>query len=130
MNFQACVKGLVIEKPLTFRLLIIMKLAILFTLLTIVQATASSYAQRITLKARDMTLSEALDEVHVQSGYQVLLNGKREAKTKVNVNLTDVSVKEAVIALLKGLPLQWTIKDNTIIIRPTIHSAVKPIGSN
>src|SRR5690606_34867371 len=117
MNFSACVKGLFIWPPLTYKLLIAMKLAVLLTLVAVLEATAGSFAQRITLRAQNIPLAKALDEVHIQSGYQIFLNGKSQSQTKVNVFLENASLEETMNALLKGLPLHWKIKDNTIIIR-------------
>ncbi|SEM53203.1 TonB-linked outer membrane protein, SusC/RagA family [bacterium A37T11] len=94
-----------------------MKLAVLLTVFTILQAAAASYAQRITLKVTNMPLSKAMDQVYAQSGYQVFLNGKDVAQAKVTANLLNASIEEAMDKLLDGLSLSWKLKDNTIIIK-------------
>ena len=104
-----------------------MKLAVLLTIVAVLQATAGSYAQRITLKARNITLSKAMDEVHAQSGYEIFFNGKREARMKINVNLENASVEETMKTLLTGLPLYWTIKDKAIIVRPLANHNPKVV---
>lgn len=94
-----------------------MKLVVILTLVAVLQATAGTYAQRITLKAQNIPLSKVMDEVHTQTGYDVFFSGKKEARTKVNVDLKNASMEESMMNILRGLPLQWTIKDKTIIIR-------------
>lgn len=95
-----------------------MKLAVLITIVTILQATADTYAQRVTIKAKNISLAKVMDQVHEQTGYQVLLSGREEAKAKINVDIENVSLHEAMDNLLKGMSLHWTIKGQTIVIRP------------
>lgn len=122
MNFHACVKGLFIKPPLTDKLLLIMKLAVLLTLAAIFQATASTYAQRITIKAKRIPLAKAMDKVHEQTGYQVLMSGREQAKTRVDIDIENVSLSEAMEALLKDLPMHWTLKERTIVVTPSARA--------
>ena len=128
MNFFASVKGRGVfgRLLLTYKLLIAMKLVVLLTFVAVLEATAGSYAQRITLKAKNIPLAQALDEVHVQSGYQIFLNGKTQGQAVVDVALENASLEEAMDALLEGRPLEWTIKGNTIIIRPDNGTGTAP----
>jgi len=118
MNFHRRVKGLFLPGPLTDKILLIMKLVVLFTFAAILQATANSHAQQITLKARQIALSAAMDEIHAQTGYQILLSGKNLGRARVDVNLENASLNETMKTLLNGLPLRWIIRENTIIIKP------------
>lgn len=96
-----------------------MKLAVLLTFAAILQATAGSYAQRITIKAKNIPLAQAMDKVHEQTGYQILLSGRQEAKAKIDVDIENASLSEAMESLLEGLPMHWTIKGQTIVITPS-----------
>ncbi len=115
MIFYACVKGR--SWPLTYRLLLIMKLVVFMTMLSIVQATAGSYAQTITLRAENMTLSQAMRSIQKQSGYPFFLNGKDLAQTKINVFIDGATLEDAMQDLLTPLSLEWVLKDKTIIIK-------------
>jgi len=95
-----------------------MKLVLLITLVTFLQATAASKAQTITLKTKNATLAEAMRSIQKQSGYAFFLNGKSFASSRVHVDIHQVSLKEALTALLEPLALEWILEDETIIIRP------------
>ena len=114
MNFYLCVKGL--QKPLTYQLLLIMKLAIFLTVLTVFQVTASTYAQRVSMQVRNISLDAAMQQVQAQTGFLFFFRGKDVAYTKVSVNIADAEVAKAMDMLLKDLPLSWTLEDETIII--------------
>jgi len=116
MIFYASVKG--ISLPLAYRLLLIMKLAVFITFLTVMQATANSSAQTITLKAKRMTLAEAMRDIQKQSGHPFFLYGKDLADQNIEVDLERVSLKEAMAAILHPLSLEWSLKNETIVIRP------------
>src|SRR5690606_6735099 len=114
MNFHSCVRGL--YRPLTNQWLLVMKLALFLTFLTVVQVTASTYAQRVTMHARDMSLNEAMKRVQVQTGYLFFFRGKDVAYTRVDAHINDAGLAEAMNMLLEDLPLKWTLEDKTIII--------------
>lgn len=119
MNFQTGVKGLLIEMPLPKRVLLMTKLVVLFTLVAVFQATANSYAQRITLKAQRITLSKAMEAVHQQSGYEVFFGGTKYGRALLNVDMKNATLEEAMTALLHDLSLDWRLSGNTIIIKPS-----------
>lgn len=123
MNFYERINGYLILYPLTNRLLIIMKLAVLMTLMAVLTATAGGYAQQITLKAKQITLQDALEEVHRQTGYDILLNGELSTAYKMNVNLVNASLQETLTVLLEGANLRAKIKDKAIIITPHLKPA-------
>ncbi|WP_257669894.1 SusC/RagA family TonB-linked outer membrane protein [Parapedobacter tibetensis] len=103
-----------------------MKLAVLLTMVAILNATAGSYAQYITIKERGITLSKAMEKVHEQSGYEVFFSVKEQAKVRLNVNLVNASLEEAMELLLGDLPLQWKLKDNIIIIQSVTRNNRPP----
>src|SRR5690606_24703852 len=108
----------------TNRLLLIMKLAVFLTLITVLQVTAGSYAQTITLKAHNLPLPKAMEHIQAQSGYFFFLKGEELAKLKVNTAINKANLQEAMDILAKDLGLEWVIKDKTIIVRqaePTVR---------
>ncbi|MGK6350979.1 SusC/RagA family TonB-linked outer membrane protein [Parapedobacter sp. DT-150] len=99
-----------------------MKLAILLTLLTVLQASAFSYAQRVTMKANNIALNEAMETVQKQTGYLFFFRGKDIAYTRVSANIADADLTTAMNMLLEDLPLSWSLEEETIIIA---HHAMK-----
>ncbi len=116
MIFNACVKGL--YWPLTNRRLLTMKLVIVIFFAAVFQVNAGTYAQTITLTAKNMTLAEAMRSIQKQSGYPFFLNGKRIAVSRVDANIENATLDEAMAKLLEPLGLEWVLKDETIVVRP------------
>ncbi|GGG86170.1 SusC/RagA family TonB-linked outer membrane protein [Parapedobacter pyrenivorans] len=102
-----------------------MKLAIFLTFLTVLQAAATGYAQRITMKASNISLNDAMENVQAQTGYLFFFSGKDVAYTRVDANIADAELKTAMNILLDGLPFTWTLEDETIIISRTRNEQSK-----
>ncbi len=120
MNYNIHVKG-IISTPLTDKIFRRMKLTIVLTLLTLLQVSAASLAQRITIVAKNMPLSKVMKDVQKQSGYRYLLNRSEYQQALINVDISDADIQQTMSALLKDLPYEWTIKDNMIVIKPGIQ---------
>src|SRR3546814_787706 len=122
MNFKTCAKGS--DRPLSYRLLLMMKLAIFLTIGVVFQATASSFAQNITLNVRQMPLSEVMESIRLQSGYLFLLKGKELADTKVSANIKNASLDDVMSILLADYSLDWILRGRTIVVSK--HPSEKP----
>lgn len=99
------------------RWVILMKLTILFTVLSILKLTASGFAQHVSLKAVNSPLIDIMQSVQKQSGMPFLLNGKDLAGTKITVDIKHVPLEKALATLFSQQPIAWEISDGTIILR-------------
>lgn len=117
MNIIGRTKGLCKWTPWIYKPLLTMKLAVLFICIITFQAAAESYAQRITLKEQNIKLSEAMEKIYLQTGYEVLFSGKQQANTKITIDIQNATIEMAMKTLLEGLPLTWTVKNRIIVIR-------------
>ena len=97
--------------------IILMKLTIFLTVLSVFKLTASGFAQHISLKAIDVPLIEIMQSIQKQSGIPFLLNGKDLARTKVTVDLKNVPLEKGLITIFRERPITWEISDGTIILR-------------
>jgi TonB-linked SusC/RagA family outer membrane protein len=112
------------------KLFLIMKLSLILLLATMLQVSASSFAQRITLRKSNQTLSETLKNIRQQSGYSVLYDTKTIKQAKpVTVNLENASLEEALNQCFSGQPFTYAIRDKTIIVTPIPYSVVAPLKS-
>lgn len=114
MNYSLCVKGMC--WPLTTRWLLVMKLALLLTCVFTVHVYAASYAQLLTIRAKEKPLAEVMKQVKQQSGVTYFLNGRDIALQKVTVNVTNKPIAEAMDSMLAGLPLVWTLDDGVVVV--------------
>lgn len=107
-----------IPKQYIHKLLLIMRLTTFLLTITIMQASAASYAQKITLSEINITLKKALVELKKQSGYDILCTEDLlEKSTPVNIKVKGVELKEVLALLFEEQPLSYIIDDNTIIVR-------------
>ena len=120
MSFSQCVKG--DARPFLYRFILIMKLTVFFTAVVILQAVAEVKAQKITLSARNLTLQEVMHNVQRQQGYSFFFLGNQIAKTRVNVNVEQAELADAMKAILEGKKLDWYIEDKTIVIKRSKHT--------
>ncbi len=114
---------------LTNRFVRIMKLIILLILLNITTVLADGFAQKVTLKATNISLVEAMKSIQKQSGFRFFLNGRQLANIKVNTNIQAMEIDHAMNLLLEGKPARWILENGTIIIKPqairTTHASVR-----
>ncbi|MBS1566086.1 MAG: TonB-dependent receptor plug domain-containing protein, partial [Bacteroidetes bacterium] len=102
----------------THQTLLIMKMAIFFTLACCLNAAAHVTAQKITLSRKNMPLQQVFKEIHRQSGYDFFYNNKTLEHTgKVNIDLKDASLEEALAACFKDQPITYVIQNRLIIVR-------------
>ena len=99
------------------RMVLTMKLIILFLLLNIATAFGGGFAQNITLKAKSMPLLEAMRSIKKQSGYGYFLKGKDLAHLRLDASIHDMPLDKAMVELLKNAPADWFLEDGIIVIR-------------
>jgi len=102
--------------PYKYRLLLIMKLAILLTVAFTLQVMAESKAQTVTLTARNKTLREILQEVQKQHGYSFLFRGDNIADMRISAQLKQVDFVDAMRVILDEHGLAWSLDDGIITI--------------
>ena len=113
------------------KLFLIMKLSVFLCLISVLQVSASKLvAQKISMKKTNAPLTEALKEIHKQSGYSVLYNSKTLKKAiPVTVNLQNANLEDALMECFQNQPFSYVINNTTIIVTPKdiIAKPVVPI---
>lgn len=104
---------------LTLRSLLIMKLIIIISLLTMMQVFAEGKAQTINLHVRNKSLKHVMEQVQQQSGLDFFLLGKTLADTRISIQLKDASLREVMDKIVLPLHLEWVMRDDVIVIRQT-----------
>jgi len=93
-----------------------MKLTTFILILALMQASAKSYGQKITLMEKNAPLEKILESLKRQSGY-VFFYDSKDVKQNVNVNVREVSLEEALKACLENLPLSFKISGRTVFLQ-------------
>lgn len=95
-----------------------MRLTTLILLASLLQVSASTFGQRITLNQNNASLNSVLQEIRRQSGYDFFYEGSViPSGTQVNVHLSNVAIDEALKSVLSGLSLTYEINAKNVTIK-------------
>jgi TonB-linked SusC/RagA family outer membrane protein len=101
----------------TRQFLRIMKLLFIFMTACLMQVSASTYAQRITLTKKNASLTSIFDQINRQSGLNFLVTSELLKGAKpVDINVKDEEVREVLDKVFENQPLSYTIEDNAVIV--------------
>ena len=113
--------------PTLKKILLVMKLTVVLMIAALMEVSASGYAQKVTLSAKQITLPEVFRQIRKQTGYNVLWNVEilKDAKP-VAIQVTNATVEEVLRKSFDSQPFTYTIHNNTIVItrnpEPTVVS--------
>lgn len=85
----------------------------------------TAYAQDITLKNRNITVKEAMEELKKASGYSFVFSSKDvNTGKKISLSAEKASIEEVVNQILQGQDnLTYEIRDKKIIVRKAVQNA-------
>lgn len=101
----------------TTKLLLSMKLTILFTTVAFLNVQAHVNAQKVTLSQQNASLEQVFKEIERQTGCNFFYNNKiiRQAG-KVTIQVREASLQDVLEACFKNQPLEYVIQGNIIIV--------------
>ncbi|WP_316842922.1 SusC/RagA family TonB-linked outer membrane protein [Pedobacter gandavensis] len=100
------------------KFLLIMKLTTLLLITSILQVSATSYAQRISLSEKNTPLRKVFDKIRSQSGYDFLFTTSiLETAKPVNIKVSNMPLDEVLNAIFIGQPLKYAIEDKSVIVK-------------
>jgi TonB-linked SusC/RagA family outer membrane protein len=101
----------------------VMKLTAIILLTTALAASASGHAQRVTLTLKDAPLKTVFFELNKQTGFNFLYTDEAlAAAKKVTISVKNAGLEEVLALCFKDQPLEYTIKDNAIVIKQKLQS--------
>ena len=96
----------------------VIKLTMFLLLAIIVQASAKTYSQKITLAEDRAPLARLFREIKKQTGYQFFYKDELlQQAGKVSIHVKEVSIEEALQACFRDQPLSYTIIEKTVVIK-------------
>lgn len=108
----------------------IMKLTFIFLVAALLQVSAKTKAQNISITAKNIRLEKLFKEITRQSGYAVFYNSNLiKNAAPVSIDIKNATVKELLDKCLKGEPLDYFIENKTIVItkKPQGTDGSKPL---
>ncbi|SMC66426.1 SusC/RagA family TonB-linked outer membrane protein [Pedobacter nyackensis] len=111
------------------KLLLIMRLTTVLLIATIMQVSASSLAQKITLSKKNAPLDQVINDIRDQSGYDFIYKlGLLKTGKPVTVNFKNADLQEVLNYCFKDQPFTYVLVDKTVIVRQNAAS-IKAIPS-
>jgi len=83
----------------------------------IIQVSASSFAQKITLSEKNAPLMKVFREIRAQTGYDFMLTATTLKGTKdITIEVKNAELSEVLKKIFEGQPLKYFVNDQTIIV--------------
>ncbi len=96
-----------------------MRLTTLILLVSLMQVSAFTRAQNVTIQKDNISLKNVFSQIRKQTGYIVIAQSDQVDKNKlISLNLKNVPLNAAMKQILQGEHLTFTIEDNSIILAP------------
>ncbi|MET4544664.1 TonB-linked SusC/RagA family outer membrane protein [Pedobacter africanus] len=97
--------------------LLVMRLTTLIMILGIVQASATTFGQKVTLAVKNEPLTKVFKKISQQTGYGFILSNKMMKDSKpVSVDLKEVTLSEALRILFRAQPLTYAIEEKSVVV--------------
>lgn len=111
------------------KLLLIMRITTILIIASIMQVSAVTYGQRITLNQNNVPLERVFIEIRKQSGYDFVFDTKLMQKANpVNIRVNNISIEQALKLCFENQPFDYTLNAKTIIVKEKEDSALDKIS--
>jgi TonB-linked SusC/RagA family outer membrane protein len=105
-----------------------MKLTILLLVTAILQVSANSFAQKITLAEKNAPLVTVFDQIHNQTGYDFLFTTTTLTNSKpVSINVKNIELLDVLAQIFEAQNLNFKIEDNSIIVSEKDNSVIEKL---
>ena len=120
MKLKFLYNPLCIVGPVKYKFLLVMKLTAILLFVGAMHLSAASYSQSVSISKHNTNLETVFKQIKKQTGYTFFYTDKvNTTNQSLDVDLNNVPLKEALDYCLKGLQLNYTIVNKTIVIRQT-----------
>src|SRR5690606_3858763 len=116
--YRKYLKKIGIDNELYHRIVLIMRLTTILLLVTFMQVSASTFAQKVTLKHSNSPLKSVFKELKAQMGYNFLYTERQLKNAKpVSIQVKNTELEEVLQQLFADQPLSYELDSRTIVIR-------------
>ncbi|TKC64066.1 SusC/RagA family TonB-linked outer membrane protein [Pedobacter hiemivivus] len=121
-------KKLGMPDRLYHKIMLIMRLTAVILIASLMQVTASTYAQRISIDQKNMPLKSVLKEIRKQSGFDFFYDGKIiKDDQRIDISIHEVTIDEALRSTFKGLNFIYEIQGKKIAVKRKPISLIEKI---
>lgn len=105
-----------------------MRLTTIIVIASLMQVSAATFGQRITIDKRNTSIENILKEIRKQSGYSFIYDVKTLSNAqKINISVNDVTVEDALKTTFYGLDLNYEIDGKIVSVKKKEKSLVDKI---
>lgn len=105
--------------PLAVKIMMYMKLVIVFLILASTQLAASTYGQNVTIRAEGESIKTILREIRKQTGRDFLYNNSQvNDLRRTSITTDELPLEKTLELLLPPLGLRYQINGGTVVIQP------------
>lgn len=113
----------------TIKILLMIKLTTILLFITMLQVSAATLAQKVSLNVKDAPLERIFDSIRDQCGVDFFFSASLMAKAKlVNVHIKDQELNTALAEIFREQPLSYVIKNNSVQVRVKEYSKLAKPG--
>jgi len=95
-----------------------MRLTTVLLIASLMQVSAATLAQKISLKEKNAPLEQIFDQIRQQTGYDFLYNKNLLKKARpVNIDLKNATMEETLTACFAGQPFTFSLQEKTIVVK-------------
>jgi len=99
-------------------ILLIMKLIIIIMISSLMQVSAAGYAQKVSIKEKNISMLALIEKIRTQTGYDFVYGSRLiDKNVKLNVNIQNMELEQALNSLFKSQELTFQIIDRVIAIK-------------
>ncbi|WP_183565947.1 TonB-dependent receptor [Mucilaginibacter sp. SP1R1] len=99
-------------------IILTMKLTAIFLIAAFVQVSAKSFSQQVTIRQKNISIEKVLQLIEDQSSYHFLFKiNDLSSSRNVNLELTNVSVEQALDQCFKNTAFTYKIINRTILVK-------------
>ncbi len=111
------------------KVLLVMKLTAVLLFAIIMQVSATGFAQKVTLRGKNIPIKQIFKEIRKQTGYGILYQpDKVNTSATLNVDFENAGLNDVLTTCLQGQPLTYTIDENTIVIKTKAPIVARPLS--
>src|ERR1700754_2156900 len=99
------------------KILLVMKLTLILLTATFLEVSATTYAQKITLKVKGASIKEVFRKIQAQTSYDFLYTiDDLEISKPITLDVKNTDLKDVLADCFENQPLSFTIENTTILV--------------
>ncbi len=100
------------------KILLPMKLTVIFTLIATLNVCAKGYTQQVTLSEKNVSIEKIFKSIKAQTGYIFFYDESLiEKSTPVTINVKDQPLQKVLNLCFENQPLTYSIVGNTVVVK-------------